>query len=331
MKDYIPFISSLPAYFQKRPTTIRANDKAVTFEEYCEIPALNASVLKCPTPAHMLFSLTEDEDEEEKQHFKIGRLVHLASLEPDRFHDSIAKIPEDAPKKPTKAQINAKKPALETIQSIQFWEHFTTTNAGRTVLKADELDQVEQMRDALLAHHQIRELLQCPGHTEATIEVWDDEMQVMRKMRYDKLPGAGADFLLDVKTTRKELNINALKYEILGMGYHLQARYYMDGLNLASADKRKRFYFPFVRSAPPYIARLVELNVNTPGNDNPLLVARDLLYANEDVARESRLPIGRMPMFIGAAREFLQRVGENHPKPFGAWEGYENENAVLIV
>ena len=256
MKDYVPFIKSLPDYFEKRPTTIKANDKAISFEEYCTIPALNASTLKSPTPAHMLHNLTEDEDEEEKQHFKIGRLVHLASLEPDRFHESIAKIPEDAPKKPTKAQINAKKPSLDTLQSIQFWTHFNETNAGRTMLKADELDQVEQMRDALLAHHQIRELLQCPGHTEATIETWDEEMQVMRKARYDKLPGSGGDFLLDIKTSRSNLGAWEVKSEMRKLGYPLQAAWYLDTLNLAANDKRKRFYFAYVTNNPPYIARL---------------------------------------------------------------------------
>lgn len=329
MKDYIPFITRLPAFFEKRPASILSNDKAISFEKYTEIPALNASVLKKATPAHMLYAMTEDEDAEEGEALTIGRLVHLATLEPDRFHEKIAIIPPDAPKKPTKAQLNAKKPKLETLQLIQWWEHFRRTAAGKDIIDSDMLDAVEQMRDALLAHHQIRELLNCPGYTEASIEVWNDELQVMQKARFDKLPGAGASFLLDVKTTRVELDMWSLKSEIRKRGYALQARYYMDTLNLAASDVRKQFYFPFVRNAPPYLARLAVLDVDKPGDDNLLRQAHDLLYAT-DVDSNSPLPIGRVPMFINASREFLQRVGENHPRPFGAWEGYENEGAQLV-
>jgi len=327
--DYAPFIKALPTYFTPCETRILSNDKAITFEQYCEIDALNASVLKKPTPAHMLHTITEDEDEEEKLHFKIGRLVHMAALEPEQFYGHVLKLPSDAPKKPTKAQVNAKRPSVETIENIDWWERFRAESEGRTVVKEDELDSIEQMRDALLRHHQIREMLQCASRKEATIEVWDEEMQIRRKARYDLLPGAGADFLLDIKTTRKELDMNAIKYEILGRGYHLQAQYYIDTLNLASNDKRKRFYFPFVKSSPPYVARLAWVDAKDPGEDSPLAKAKALLYAS-DVGPNSPLPLGRMPMFINAARECLRRICENHADPMGAWEAYEFEGPQLV-
>lgn len=330
MTDLIPFITRLPKFFEKRPTSILSNDKAITFEAYTEIPALNASVLKKPTPCHMLHALTQDDDEEEKDHLKIGRLVHLAALEPDRFYGHVMKIPTDAPKKPTKAQINAKKPSLETLEKIGFWEEFKLKAEGRTVVEEEELDNIEQMRDALFAHHKIKELLACPGHTEATIETWNPEIEVMQKARYDKLPGAGASFLFDIKTTRrKDLSIWDMKTDIRSLGYHLQARWYIDTLNLAANDVRKQFYFAFVSNQPPYIARLAELNVNTP--EGMLLSARDLCYANEDVAANHNLPIGRAPMFINAAREFLLRIRENHPKPLEAFEAYQFEGPQLIL
>lgn len=330
MQDLIPFISRLPRFFEKRPTSILSNDKAIDFETYTLLPALNASTLKKPTACHMLHALTQGEDEEEKDHLKIGRLVHLAALEPDRFGTHVMKIPPNAPKKPTKAQINAKKPSLETMEKIDYWNEFALKAEGRTIVDEEELDSIEQMRDALFAHHKIKSLLTCPGHKEATIEVWNPEIEIMQKARYDLLPGAGASFLLDIKTTRrKDLSIWDMKTEIRSLGYHLQARWYIDTLNLASNDSRKQFYFAFVSNQPPYIARLAELNVNTP--EGMLLSARDLCYANEDVASNKNLPIGRAPMFINAAREFLLRIEQNHPKPLEAFEAYQHEGPQLIL
>jgi len=325
MLDFIPIATRLPKFFERRPHRITYGKP---FDDYTEIAAANASILKQPTPAHMWHSLAED-DAEESAALLLGRLVHTAVLEPNEFDSRTIILPADAPKKPTKAQRAAKKPKPETLRQIEWWDEFTEKAKGRDIITEEKRDQIEQMRDAVFNHHKARELITCPGHNEATIETWNDEMQVMQKARYDKLPGAGASFLVDLKCTCRELNDFAILSEVRTRGYHLQARYYLDVLNLSSNDLRRQFFFIFVRNEPPYLARLYELNTDLPGS-NLLSDAKNLLYAT-DVPESARLPIGRLPMFINAAREFLQRVRESHPEPLAAWEGYEHEDARLLI
>lgn len=319
MLDYLPFLQRLPRYFERRKTAI---SYGLTFEAYSEIPAINASVLKEPTAAHMLHvSCTGHETTPALDN---GTLVHAAILEPEKFPKLYIILPDDAPRKPSAKQRNAKKPSAETLAAIEFWDDFNKRAAGRIQVTAEEIDIIEQQREAVMKHHFARTLIEAPGHNEATIETWDDEMQIMRKSRYDRLPGAGASFLLDIKTTRHELHPWAILSEVRSRGYALQCRSYMDVLNLASNDTRRQFYLIFVRNVAPFICRVFELNEDLPGR-NLLEEASSQLYAND-----STQP-GRLPMFVSAAREFMQRIQEKHQDPLGAWDAYENEPAQLLL
>lgn len=319
MLDYLPFLQRLPRYFERRKTAI---SYGLSFEAYSEIPAINASVLKEPTAAHMLHVCCKGH--ETTPALDNGTLVHAAILEPEKFPSLYIILPDDAPRKPSAKQRNAKKPSAETLAAIEFWDDFNERAAGRIQVTAEEIDIIEQQREAVMKHHFARTLIEAPGHNEATIETWDDEMQIMRKSRYDRLPGAGASFLLDIKTTRHELHPWAILGEVRSRGYHLQARSYLDTLNLASNDKRGQFYFIFVRNEAPYLCRVFELNEGLPGN-NLLTDAGSLLYATDNTQP------GRLPMFVNAAREFMQRIADKHTDPLGAWEGFENEQAHLLT
>lgn len=320
--DYLPLFQRLPNFFERRPTSILAGDKAIGFEAYSELASINASLLKEPTPAHMLNCMLEGH--KDSPALDLGQLVHTAILEPERFASSYILLPDDAPKKPSERQINAKKPSSSTIEAIAFWEDFNERAAGRIVADTEAIDKVEQMRDAVYKHHFARSIIEAPGRNEATVETWDEEMQVMRKARYDRLPGAGANFLLDIKTTRHELHPWAILSEVRSRGYALQAKFYVDTLNLAANDKRGQFYFIFVRNEAPFICRVFELNAGLPGA-NLLTDAESLLYGQDNTQP------GRLPMFVNAAREFIRRVQENHVSPLGAWEAFENEPAQLLV
>ena len=59
-----------------------------------------------------------------------GQLIHRAILEPDVFDKTTIVLPADAPKHPTKAQINAKKPSQDSLDAIAWWHDFGVKNAG---------------------------------------------------------------------------------------------------------------------------------------------------------------------------------------------------------
>ena len=278
--------------------------------------------------------------------------------EQELWSNELVAIPADAPKKPTKAQLKAPKPTPQAKASIEWWADFSDRagsalmlseeeygramewkqlqeqTKGRILLTSEEHDQVMQMREALYRHHEIRRLLEIPGHNEAVIEAWDPEYQVMRKARFDRLPHKALDsrgnpipsFVPDIKTTSANIDSDwAIRSEVLKWGYHLQARWYLDILTFGDIDAgpRDRFYFPFVTTKEPYKARLYELNINTPG-DNLLEDANNILY------QRAEHTVGRLPMFLDAAHEFIQRVKEGHKDPMGAWAAYEHEGARLV-
>ncbi|SKA84709.1 hypothetical protein SAMN02745166_01048 [Prosthecobacter debontii] len=372
--DYLPIFKRLPSYFTQRPMSVKYG---MSHQVYAELPSLNASILKKRTPLDMLWEMRCPDDRPPKDCFDLGGQLHCAVLEPERwqseFHvydgdlptqaerarwsQPLIWIPPDAPKKPTKAQLNAPKPSAKAKESIDWWQDFTLRAGGRTIVSEEEYcramewqqfqektsgkllltsaehDQVMQMRAALFRHHEIRRLLEAPGENEAVVEVWDPEYGVMKKARFDRLPNktfngkgdAVPSFVLDVKTTSANIDSDwAIRNEILKWGYHIQARYYLDILAaVLDEPARDRFYIPFVTTKEPYKARLYELHVQTPG-DNLLIDAGNILY------QRGEHTVGRLPMFIDAAHEFIQRVRECHEDPLGAWTAYEHEPARLV-
>lgn len=323
--NLLPLFQSLPKFFERRPASVRYG---VSNEEYYAIPALNASVLKKRTALDMLHLMAGER--EEKDCFDLGGNLHCAVLEPERWEKSLVILPEDAPARPTARKINAKKPSKDTVAAIEWWKEFDAQNAGKTVLTEEEHDQVVQMHDALLRHHRIRELLEAPGNNEVVVEAWDEEFGVMLKARFDRLPGGCFDgrgeavpsFVIDIKTTSGNIDSDAsMRGEILKWGYHIQARFYMRLLSLVLDEPaRDVFYFPFVTTKAPYKSRLYKLDIYQ-SPDNLLTDADEILF------QRGEHTVGRVPMFVHAAHEFIQRIQEKHADPMGAWTAYEDEDA----
>ena len=151
MIDYTKILPGLPAFFSARST---AHHKNLPFEDYAGLPALNASVLKCRTPLDMLYAMRSPEDRPQKDCFDLGGNLHCATLEPERWQQSLIVLPDDAPKRPTQRQIDAKKPSTETKEAIAWWAEFDAKFQDRTVLSAEDHDQVMQMSKALHRHHE---------------------------------------------------------------------------------------------------------------------------------------------------------------------------------
>jgi hypothetical protein len=79
-------------------------------EAYDELPAYNYSFLKtiwsyCPFKAWLEFRDPNRPARERKEHFLHGDLHHCHLLEPEKYESRYAIAPEDAPKRPTEAQL----------------------------------------------------------------------------------------------------------------------------------------------------------------------------------------------------------------------------------
>ena len=193
-----------------------------------------------PTPAQML-----------------GTLVHMALLEPDKFTKRVQTLPEDAPKRPTKAQQEAAKPSQSTLEAIQYWKLWEERNPQAQIVDQEMMDQVCGMRDSVMANKGAAEYF---SNCETEVSVFNTvrlrNTVVRVKGRIDCVPNVAK--IVDLKTVgsggarRDEFSKSMWDWR-----YDLQAAYYLDLHNHLfdewDLDKKKNdFVFVAVEKEAPY-------------------------------------------------------------------------------
>lgn len=78
-----------------------------------------------------------------------GTLLDCIVFEPHKFSEKFFVLPSGAPKKPTKAQLNAKKPSPETLAQIDRWEEMQAQIGGRIIVSADEKEEAEFLKTCI--------------------------------------------------------------------------------------------------------------------------------------------------------------------------------------
>jgi hypothetical protein len=269
----------------------------LSFDEYASRPGLNASLLKKPTAAHMRHELMRTE-EKLSYAFALGEAFHKAVLEPDLFDgDGMLQYFQYSPT----AGI-ATKAAREALAA----------DPTRPIVTPEIIDKARYLRDAVYCHRFASKLLRGESQRELSGFAWDEENQVMRKIRVDFLPGGPSNFLVDLKMTR---SVDAWKFRksVREFGYGLAAAYYLDTHRMISGQSRELFYLIAAEGptganddvdGAPYLARVFEVNAPVP--DDSLVVEGRELY--ED----------RMAMFLQAAHD-------------NAWDGFQHEEAVALT
>jgi hypothetical protein len=77
-----------------------------------------------------------------------GRLLDVLLFTPDLFEEQFYLMPATA-KKPTAAQINAKKPSEETLEQIERWREIEKESAGKTIITEDQLEEAHALEYAI--------------------------------------------------------------------------------------------------------------------------------------------------------------------------------------
>ncbi|WP_063658007.1 PD-(D/E)XK nuclease-like domain-containing protein [Candidatus Arsenophonus triatominarum] len=141
--------------------------------------------------------------------FLIGDAVHTAILEPEKFPLRYVSAPE--------LDLRTK----DGKKTLSDFEKKNLTLA-RVVLKKEEFEAIQLMRDSALAYPMVEELLE-NGEPEVSI-FYRTEKGTLLKIRPDLL-GIYSDkpFLLDVKTTD---NFQGFGKSVDEFGYHIQAEFY---------------------------------------------------------------------------------------------------------
>ena len=165
----------------------------------------------------------------------IGSAVHTHVLELDQWDARYVSAPDgiDRRTKAGKAE----------------WEAFTTAATGRTVLPKADADLVMRMAHSVFSHPAAAMLLALPGKAETT-HMWTDAATGLEcKCRPDWLTDDGR-LLVDLKTT--EDAGRGFAKSIAQWRYHVQASWYLDGIEQATGTRPEQFLFLCVEKKAPY-------------------------------------------------------------------------------
>lgn len=193
----------------------------------------------------------------ESKSLKFGELLDCLLLTPFQWPKRFAVVPADAPKKPSKTQLNAKKPSPETVAAIEWWAGFQRENPGE-IVSPDLNGSVHAAIARLREDEMLSELIDTSGHQVMIVAEWHDEptrLIVPLKCLIDVVPPNDhpifSNSLWDVKTTANASERSFMK-DAQKYSYHVQGAFYLDMWNAATKQNRSDFGHIVLENYPPY-------------------------------------------------------------------------------
>lgn len=218
--------------------------------DYDSIIGLNYSGAKqiLRSPSHYQAWLNQPDDDSKAK--RLGRLVHLAFLEPAKFESLVVLMPEDAPDKPTQAMLDAyaagsTKQKPETIARIKWWEEFNAkVTPGSEVISRDEYSLISDITTSAEG---------ALASAKPDTSMWQVESPLHKdiggciiKGRPDLVTTINGELaVVDLKTT-EDAAPGPFSRDINAYKYHMQGAWYLE------LTRAKAFYIVAVEKQPPY-------------------------------------------------------------------------------
>lgn len=134
--------------------------------------------------------------------------------------------------------------------------------AGRVPLKADVVDAVSVMADAVRSRLAVMKITLDPSRSEMVALAQRDG--IWCRALIDNAPIDPRQPLYDLKTCT-DASVDACIRQIVNYGYAIQAAHYLETWKAATGEDR-RFRFVFVEKAPPHEVAVIEL-YDKPGDE----------------------------------------------------------------
>lgn len=199
--------------------------------------------------------------EERTEALILGDAIHAAVGEPDTVSSRFVVIPDDAPKRPTKAQINAKSPSLESRGAISYWKAFNEENEGKIILKPSQMEIVLACRDSAWGDPEVAGLLY-GAKFEQTYYATDPDTGALRKCRLDGDRVEEIGVILDIKSA-EDASEDAFYGHALKYRYNVQDPWYSDTVDLALGGKAvEQFAFIVLEKGRPYATAIYYLGAD---------------------------------------------------------------------
>lgn len=216
----------------------------MTNDEYHAADGVSKSKLDVfsQSPRHYWLKYLSPNKKKEKdsEALIIGRASHSAVLEPDDFASRYVCVPEDAPKKPTKAQLEAVKPSEAAVYSIAWWDEFNEANKDKVILTSDQYQECLDLRDCVRSDKTASGLLR-DGLAEQSHFATDPETGLLLKCRPDYQTNSG--IIVDLKFVR-DASPDGFGRACGNHRYDVQSAFYPDVLSLATGEND--FLFAFI-------------------------------------------------------------------------------------
>lgn len=224
---------------------------------YHEVEAMSASGAKKMIRSPLHYKLMRDTPNVPTAPMQFGTATHACTLEPHTFDALVVCEPQDAPRRPTSAQFNAKKPSPETVEAIAWWQEFNRASIGKIVLSASDHARVLNCAAAVRAHPAAAGLLD--GATIETSLFWTDGLfKVPCKARFDAW---NHGLVIDLKTCQ-DASPEAFARSAASLLYHLQAAFYFSAAEHVLHQTPQAFVFICVESEPPHAVACYALPSN---------------------------------------------------------------------
>lgn len=217
-----------------------------------------------------------------------GNLAHCAVLEPAAFDDRYVMTPSDAPKRPTEAQWNAKKPSPDSLAAMDWWSEFNAENVGKRVITTDQYEIAMRQADSIRALPEVQQYL-VSGKAEVSAFWTDSITGVKCRCRPDFAHwlSASSVVLLDVKTFSSAA-AEEFRRQCARKRYHVQDTFYSEGFSVAARVNVEKFIFVAVETEWPYAAASYVLG--TESREEGYLEFRRLLDVYEECLHTKNWP-----------------------------------------
>ena len=206
-------------------------------DEYHAGKGLSSSGIKkmLDSPLHYWAAyLSPERVKEQKDCFDFGTAYHTYVLEPDKFSQTIAVIPEGIDRR-TKAGKAA-------------WEAFQSESAGKVCIKQPDMAAIEGMAAAVTSHPTASKIFHS-GEAETSFYWIDEETGVLCKCRPDYY--RKGLMIADLKSSQNA-SPSAFSRDCAKYGYHISAAFYLDGLAAHGDDLEGNFTFVVQEKTYPY-------------------------------------------------------------------------------
>lgn len=191
-----------------------------------------------------------------------GEMLDCLALTPHQWPSRFCVLPEDAPRRPSERQRNAKKPSEDTIAACKWWDQWNANHVGCAVVDNETNGAVHAALKRLQGDERICGFIRsgkAQVWVEATYNDRETGIAVPVKGLIDVVPDCEHPIygkcLGDLKTT-KSAEPRRFARDAFAYGYHVAAALYLDLYTAATGEDRTDFVHIVQESFPPYEPRM---------------------------------------------------------------------------